>query len=112
MSWQQDRRAPSGDPAAVGARPVAGSDPGHSGPDQRALARGAIACTRAYGEQVGPYFCCPWSSIFLVKRPVRIGARRLRPMQQFTFDVSAEGLAEGEALKRELLLFSQPAEGN
>jgi hypothetical protein len=102
--WQQDRRA------VRAIRLLWESDPS---PDRTvaiqdqidaALARGDIAVARAYGQQVGPYFCCPWSSIFLVKRPVRIGGRRLRPMQQFTFDVSAEGLAEGERFRREILL--------
>jgi hypothetical protein len=104
MSWQQDRRA------RQAIRLLWANDPS---PDRAlavqdrinpALARGDIAYARAYGQQVGPYFCCPWSSIFLVKRPVRIGGRRLRPMQQFTLDVSAEGLAEGDAFRREILV--------
>jgi hypothetical protein len=69
-----------------------------------ALAGGRIGYARAYGQQVGPYCCCPWSSVYLVKRPARIGGRRLRPMQQFTFDVSGEELAHGGAFRREILL--------
>jgi hypothetical protein len=49
------------------------------------------------------YFCCPWSSIYQVRRPVRIGGRRLSPAQQFTFDVSGEELAEGGAFVRRIL---------
>ena len=37
-------------------------------------------------------------------RSLRIGGQRLRTMQQFTFDVSAEGLAKGERFRREILL--------
>ena len=33
------------------------------------------------------YYACPWSAIYLVKRPVRIGGKRLDPMQHFTLDV-------------------------
>jgi len=102
--WQQDRRAVrairllwANDPSPE--RTLAIQDQINA-----ALARGDIARARAYGRQMGPYFCCPWSSIFLVKRPVRIGGQRLRTMQQFTFDVSAEGLAEGEKFRREILL--------
>jgi len=32
--------------------------------------------------------------IYLVRRPVTIAGQRLRRMQQFTFDVSAEEIAE------------------
>src|SRR6266540_977404 len=102
--WQQDRRAVrairllwANDPSPE--RTLAIQDQINA-----ALARGDIARARASGRQMGPYFCCPWSSIFLVKRPVRIGGQRLRTMQQFTFDVSAEGLAEGEKFRREILL--------
>jgi hypothetical protein len=49
------------------------------------------------------YFCCPWSAIYLVRRPVTIAGQRLRPMQQFTFDVSAEEMAEGGEFVRRLL---------
>lgn len=58
----------------------------------------------ADGHPIGSYYCCPWSAIYLVRKPVTIGGMRLRPMQQFTFDVSAEEIAEGGEFKRELLL--------
>jgi len=45
----------------------------------------------ALGATVSHYFCCPWPAIYLVRRPVTIAGQRLRPMQQFTYDVSAEG---------------------
>jgi hypothetical protein len=37
------------------------------------------------------------------RRPVTIAGRQLRPMQQFTFDVSAEEMAEGGQFVRRLL---------
>lgn len=55
-------------------------------------------------RRLGHYYCCPWSPIYEAQRPVKIGDRRLRPGQQFTFDVSAEEIAEGGEFKRELLL--------
>lgn len=64
------------------------------------IARGA----ERDGRSLGNYYCCPWAPIYVVKRPVTIGGRRLRALQQFTFDVSAEELAEGGAFKRELLV--------
>jgi len=53
---------------------------------------------------VGHYFCCPWGSIWVVKRPVTIGGRALEPLEQFTFDVSAEELGEGGEFVRRILV--------
>jgi hypothetical protein len=63
-----------------------------------------VAGITAEGRRIGNYFCCPWSAIYLVRRPVAIAGRRLRAMQQFTFDVSAEEIGEGGQFKRGLLL--------
>lgn len=72
---------------------------------EAALEAGAVAYgTDARGRRLGNFYCCPWSAIYVVRRPVRIAGRRLRPMQQFAFDVSAEEIAEGGQFKRELLL--------
>lgn len=69
------------------------------------LARGEIAyaMTRT-GDRLGNFYCCPWSAIYVVKRPVVIGGRRLRTLQQFTYDVSAEGVQQGEGFKRDILV--------
>lgn len=56
------------------------------------------------GRPIGNYFCCPWSAVYLVRRPVVIAGRSLRTGQQFTFDVSAEEVFEGGSFKRELLV--------
>lgn len=70
----------------------------------RALARGDTAyATDRSGNRLGPYFCCPWSSIYTVRRHVTIGGMPLRPMQEFTFDVSAEDVMRGGAFRREVL---------
>lgn len=72
---------------------------------EAALAADAIVyATDARGRRLGNFYCCPWSSIYVVRKPVRIAGQRLRPMQQFTFDVSAEEIVEGGPFKRELLL--------
>lgn len=69
-----------------------------------ALAGRSIVQAAAASSQAGQYyFCCPWSSIYLVRRPVTIAGQRLRQMQQFTFDVSAEEMAEGGQFVRRLL---------
>lgn len=52
----------------------------------------------------GHYYCCPWSPIYVVKRPVVIGGRRLRVLEQFVFDVSGEEMEEGGDFKREILV--------
>jgi len=69
-----------------------------------ALANGSIVLTATVGQTASHYFCCPWSAIYLVRRPVTIAGQPLRPMQQFTFDVSAEEMAEGGEFARRLLL--------
>jgi len=50
----------------------------------------------------GFFFCCPWSSIYEVRRPVTITGRWLQPVEQFALDVSAEEMAVGGAFRREL----------
>lgn len=72
---------------------------------EAALEAGAIDyATDAGGRRLGNFYCCPWSAIYVVRKPVRIAGQRLRPMQQFTYDVSAEEIVEGGTFKRELLL--------
>lgn len=105
--WQQDARAR----AAIA--DLWANDPN---PDRTlqiqseidaAFQRGDITyATDRFGQRLGHFFCCPWSPVYLVKRPVKIGGKRLSAMQQFTFDVSAEGMAEGEPFKREILAAS------
>jgi hypothetical protein len=41
-------------------------------------------------SSLGDYFCCQWSAIYVVRKPVVIGGRSLRPGDQFTLDVSVE----------------------
>lgn len=53
---------------------------------------------------VGPYYCCPWAPIWVVKRSVVLGGRRLGPLEQFTYDVSAEEMAEGGPFVRRILV--------
>ena len=70
---------------------------------QAALSAGAI--TTMAGMREGSYFyCCPWSPIFQVRREVTIDGKLLSPPHQFTFDVSAEELAETGTFVRRILL--------
>lgn len=71
---------------------------------EAALARGDIAyATKPSGERLGFYYCCPWAPVYVAKRSVTIGGRRLRTLQQFTYDVSAEDMPRGGAFEREIL---------
>lgn len=72
--------------------------------DAAAAAGLIVAGQDATGRKMGNYYCCPWSAIYLVRMPVVIAGRSLRPGQQFTFDVSAEEMMEGGAFKRNLLM--------
>ena len=49
------------------------------------------------------FFRCPWSAIYLVRRPVTIAGRAMQPMQEFAFDVSAEDMAGGGEFIRRLV---------
>lgn len=103
QSWQSDPRARK----AIDALWAVDPDPGRTlsvhAQIQAAVASGAVV--RASGMRLGSYFyCCPWSPIYQVRKPVRINGKRLSPPQQFTFDVSGEGLAEGLPFVRRILL--------
>lgn len=63
---------------------------------------GEIRYARAGGVNLGHYYCCPWAPIYEATRPVTIAGRRLASGDRFTFDVSAEELAEGGAFTREV----------
>lgn len=49
------------------------------------------------------YYCCPWSPVYQVRQPVTIAGQKLRPMQEFAFDVSAEEMGEGGEFTRRLV---------
>lgn len=72
--------------------------------DEALRQRYVAYATDRRSRRLGNYFCCPWSAVYVTKRPLTIAGRRLRAGQQFTLDVSAEEMAEGEPFKRELLL--------
>lgn len=55
-------------------------------------------------QRISYYYCCPWSPVYTVKQDVNVGGKRLRRGQQFTFDISAEGVESGEGFRREILL--------
>lgn len=69
-----------------------------------AVREGSIAAGPAGSGTGLCYYCCPWSAIYQVRRPVTIDGQYLRPMRQFAFDVSAEEIAEGGEFVRRLML--------
>ena len=54
------------------------------------------------GKRLGHFFCCPWSPVYTVIRPVKLGGKRLQTMQDFLFDVTAEGVNLGERFRRHI----------
>jgi hypothetical protein len=102
-AWQADPRARK----AIAALWDADPDPARTlaihAQIQAGLASGAVAPVTTL--RLGSYFyCCPWSAIYQVRRPFKIGGKRLSVPQQFTFDVSGEELAEGGAFVRRIVL--------
>lgn len=69
-----------------------------------AIAAGDLeyATTRS-GRRVGNYYCCPWSAIYVARRPLRLGALDVSALQQLTLDVSAEEVLEGGPFVRRVL---------
>ena len=57
-----------------------------------------------YPASTGTTTAVPWSSIYQVRQPIIIAGEQLRPMQEFTFDVSAGEMGEGGEFTRRLLL--------
>ena len=66
-----------------------------------AVATGSVTPETSRGHR--QHFRCPWSAIYLVRRWVTIAGQELRPMQEFTFDVSIEGMYERGQFTRQLL---------
>ena len=65
--------------------------------------RGDIAyASDRQDSHLGHFFCCPWAPVYVVLRPVTLGRQRLKTMQQFVFDVTAEGVNLGERFKRRI----------
>jgi hypothetical protein len=54
--------------------------------------------------EVGHYFRCPWSSIYLVKRPVTLAGHRLQPLQQFSYEVGRNPQLRGNQRDRRLVM--------
>lgn len=69
-----------------------------------ALVRGDINYSKGSTGRIGCYNCCPWSAVYHVSRPVVIAGQHLQSGQEFTYDVSAEEMAEGGSFKRNILV--------
>jgi hypothetical protein len=68
-----------------------------------AYTRGDITMAKTTkGERVGYFFCAPWGSIYSVVRPVTLGGVKLTTLQQFVFDVTAEGFYRGVPFRRQI----------
>ncbi len=68
-----------------------------------AYTRGDITFTSDRNKKpLGYFFCCPWGSVYSVVRPVTLGGVKLVPLQQFVFDVTAEGYNLGVPFRRHI----------
>lgn len=98
--WRSDRTARQ----AVASLWASDPDPAATLAIQAEIDAAAAAGAIVDSPEIGHYFCCPWAPVWVVKRPVTIGGRTLRPLEQFTFDVSAEEMAEGGEFVRRILV--------
>lgn len=70
-----------------------------------AFARGDIEYAKdKWGKKLGHFFCAPWGSVYVAKRPVTIGGTRLRALEQFIFNVTCEGVNLGSEFEREIMV--------
>ena len=70
---------------------------------QAAVVRGEIKpALNSRGMKLGHFFCCPWATVYEVRRPVTLGGTRLKTYDQFVLDVTAEGTELGHPFKRQI----------
>ncbi|MEY2476167.1 MAG: hypothetical protein QOG87_1482 [Actinomycetota bacterium] len=50
------------------------------------------------------YFACPWSAVYVAKRPVRVGVVTVQPLQTFTVTIDMGG--RGQRFRRQVLIGS------
>ncbi|MER6951291.1 hypothetical protein ABT294_45475 [Nonomuraea sp. NPDC000554] len=63
-----------------------------------------VYAVNAAREPLGSFYRCPFPAIYMVRRPVVIGGRRLSPAQQFTFEASAADMAVGGQFRRQIIV--------
>jgi hypothetical protein len=67
----------------------------------RAMVRGDIAyATHQDGQLLGYYHRTPWAPIYVTKRAVVLDGTVMRQFQQFTLDISADGVLAGGSFTR------------
>ena len=101
--WQADKRAVRAIEMLWAFDPDPGATLTIQAEIDAALAAGDIVASTSSGRTLGHYYCCPWSALYQVHRPVRIARTKLHAMEQFVFDVSAEEMAEGGAFVRRVV---------
>jgi len=70
---------------------------------QAAANRGDIGqAISAQGQPLGHFFCCPWGTVWEVRRATTIAGQSFRPYEQFVLDASVEGMELGHPFKRAL----------
>lgn len=104
-AWQRDPAARRAVDVLWSYDPDPGATLSMQGQIDAAVRAGLVAPgMTASGQRIGNYYCCPWSAIYLVRKPVTLAGRRLRPGQEFALDVSAEEVADGGQFRRDLVL--------
>ncbi|MBO2449459.1 hypothetical protein J4573_20325 [Actinomadura barringtoniae] len=67
--------------------------------------QGAIDyATDASGKALGSYYCCPWGAVYVARRTVTLGGRRVLQGQQFTYEVDADEVPKGGAFVRRIMI--------
>jgi hypothetical protein len=67
---------------------------------QGAFDRGDIGYAMAGRGRIGHFFRCPWGPVYVAKRRITLGGTRLSALQQFVYEVSADGMAAGKPFRR------------
>lgn len=67
-----------------------------------AMARGDVGYAMSRRGRIGHFWRCPWGPVYVAKKGVMLGGTRLTALQQFVFEVSADGMSRGEPFCRKI----------
>jgi hypothetical protein len=69
---------------------------------QAAFDAGSVEYAKSGRGRIGHFWRCPWGPVYVAKKGLMLGGTRLTALQQFVFEVSADGMSKGEPFRRKV----------